>query len=67
MTHLTATIGYVIAQDDPHFALFNEDRSFAIPLERVHGQHPYVCGKLNKQQIIKMRDFLNEVLSHEKA
>ena len=67
MTYLNAVIGFVIGTDNPIISLSNEEKSFSSEMEQLHGQHPYLGGKIRKHDIIKMRDFLNEIINHEKS
>jgi hypothetical protein len=65
MTYLNAVIGYVIGSDNPMLSFSNEDKCFSSEMEQLHGQHPYLGGKIRKHDLIKLRDFLNEVLNEK--
>jgi hypothetical protein len=66
MTFLNISMGFDIFSENPKLALTGEKGVFGLEVERVHGVHPFTVGKMNKAQIISLRNFLNEVL-HEKA
>ncbi len=67
MKYLNVTIGFDLMSENPMLVLTSEKEHFGVEMERVHGQHPYPMGKLNKEKIIQLRMFINEVLKDEKT
>lgn len=64
---MSITIGFDVVTENPLIVFQSDSKLFSCEMVRVHGNHPYPIGKMDKQCTLKLRDFLTEVISHDQA
>ncbi len=63
---ISITIGFDVVTENPLIVFQTDRKLFSCEMVRVHGNHPYPIGKMDKQSTYKLRDFLTEVIEDEK-